>query len=243
MSPPEMAHNADPDKTHAAGVRDMFGRIAGRYVLMNSLMTFGRDRAWRREVMRAAALPTGGRLLDIATGTGDIALEALRRDATLTAVGADFTLEMMRVGRARPDGEQLRWCGADTLALPFPDEAFDAVTSGFLVRNLPAGRVVEAFAEQARVVRPGGRVVCLDTSPPSKNALRPLITFHLRHVIPTLGALISGHPDAYTYLPATTVAFKMPHELAELMRQAGLRDVTYRRLMLGTIALHVGARA
>lgn len=233
----------DAERTHAASVRQMFGRIAPRYVLMNNLMTFGRDRVWRRLVVQAAALPRGGKLLDIATGPGDIALEALRADPTLTAVGADFSLAMMRAGQARPGGESLRWCGADTLALPFPGETFDAVTSGFLMRNLPAGRVVDAFAEQARVLKPGGRVVCLDTSPPPGNALRPLVDFHFQRVIPTLGALISGHRDAYTYLPDTTVAFKTPDELAALMREAGLRDVSYRRLMLGTVAIHVGRRA
>jgi len=233
----------DAEQAHAASVRRMFGRIAGRYVLMNSLMTFGRDRVWRRLVVRAAALPRGGKLLDIATGPGDIALEALRADPTLAAVGADFSLAMMRAGQARPNGALIRWCGADTLALPFPGETFDAVTSGFLIRNLPAGCVVEAFVEQARVLKPGGRVVCLDTSPPPDNALRPLVNFHFQRVIPALGALVSGHRDAYTYLPDTTVAFKTPDELAALMCQAGLRDVTYRRLMLGTVALHVGSRA
>jgi demethylmenaquinone methyltransferase/2-methoxy-6-polyprenyl-1,4-benzoquinol methylase len=233
----------DAERTRAAGVRHMFGRIAGRYVLMNSLMTFGRDRAWRRLVVQAAALPRGGKLLDIATGPGDIALEALRADPTLNAVGADFSLAMMRAGQARPNGASIRWCGADALALPFPDEMFDAVTSGFLIRNLPGGRVVDVFVEQARVLKPGGRVICLDTSPPPDNALRPLVNFHFQRVIPALGALISGHRDAYTYLPDSTVAFKTPGELAASMREAGLRDVTYHRLMLGTVAIHIGRRA
>jgi demethylmenaquinone methyltransferase/2-methoxy-6-polyprenyl-1,4-benzoquinol methylase len=220
----------------------MFGRIARRYVLMNSLMTFGHDRVWRRKVVEGAALPPGGRLLDIATGTGDIALEALRRDTALDAIGADFSLEMMRAGQARADGYKLHWAGADTLALPFLDQTFDAVTSGFLIRNLSPNRIVDAFTEQARVLKPGGRVVCLDTSPPPDNLLRPFITFHLRHLIPSLGTLISGDRKAYTYLPATTVAFKTPDELAELMHEAGLREVSYSRLMLGTIAIHVGTR-
>lgn len=230
------------DDVHAASVRAMFGRIADRYVLMNSLMTFGRDRAWRRMVVERAGLPPGGRLLDIATGTGDIALEALRRDAGLTAIGGDFSLEMMRVGRTRGNGHRLHWTGADALRLPFPGETFDAVTSGFLIRNLPAGRIVGAFVEQARVLKPGGRVVCLDTSPPPDNLLRPFINVHLRYVIPTLGRLVSGEASAYTYLPATTVAFKTPDQLTDLMREAGLRDVTYCRLMFGTIAIHSGTR-
>lgn len=230
------------EREHGRSVQAMFGRIAGRYVLMNSLMTFGRDAVWRREVVRAADLPPGGALLDIATGTGDIALEAARQNGSVRPVGADFSLEMMRAGRAQPQGGRLRWCGADALRLPFADETFDAVTSGFLIRNLPAERIVDGFAEQARVVKAGGRVVCLDTSPPPDNVLRPLITFHLRHVIPALGALISGDRDAYTYLPNSTEAFKTPDELADLMREAGLRDVTYHKLMMGTIAIHAGTR-
>ena len=231
------------DTIHAASVQAMFDRIARRYVLMNTLMTFGRDRAWRREVVLAAALPPGGKLLDIATGTGDIALEALKQNGDLTAIGGDFALEMMRVGRARTHTQGLNWCGADTLALPFPTATFDAVTSGFLIRNLPARRIVDAFAEQARVVKPGGTIVCLDTSPPPRNILRPLITFHLKNTLPLLGRLISGHPDAYTYLPNTTMSFKTPQQLTTLMQQAGLRDVNYRKFMLGTIAIHTATRA
>jgi demethylmenaquinone methyltransferase/2-methoxy-6-polyprenyl-1,4-benzoquinol methylase len=221
-------------------VQAMFARIAGRYRLMNALMTFGRDRAWRRAVVRDAALPPGGRLLDLASGTGDIALEALRQDPTARVTAADFSLEMMRVGRRRPGGGRVAWCAADALALPFADATFDAVTSGYLLRNV-ADRA-GAFREQLRVVRPGGRVVCLDTSPPPDSPLRPLVLFHLRRVIPLLGRLITGDGSAYAYLSASTEGFKAPDELAAIMREAGLTSVTYRRFMAGTIAVHVGTR-
>jgi demethylmenaquinone methyltransferase/2-methoxy-6-polyprenyl-1,4-benzoquinol methylase len=223
-----------------ADVRAMFDRIAGRYQLMNALMTFGRDRAWRRAVVLAAALPAGGRLLDLASGTGDIALEVLRHDPGARVTAADFSLEMMRVGRRRPGGERIAWCAADALALPFADGSFDAVTSGYLLRNV-ADRA-GAFREQARVVRPGGRVVCLDTSPPPASALRPLVRFYLRRVIPLLGRLIAGERSAYAYLSASTEGFKAPDELAAIMREAGLFGVRYRRFMAGTIAVHVGMR-
>jgi demethylmenaquinone methyltransferase/2-methoxy-6-polyprenyl-1,4-benzoquinol methylase len=218
----------------------MFDRIAGRYRLMNALMTFGRDRAWRRAVVDDAALPPGGRLLDLASGTGDIALEALRRDPGARVTAVDFSLEMMRVGRRRPGGGGIAWCAADALALPFADATFDAVTSGYLLRNV-ADRA-GAFREQARVVRPGGYVVCLDTSPPPPSPLRPLVLFHLRRVIPLLGRLIAGERSAYAYLSASTEGFKTPEELATIMREAGLLGVRHRRFMAGTIAVHVGMR-
>lgn len=226
--------------SHEERVRAMFGRIAGRYDLMNRLITFGRDRAWRRRVVDEAALPPGGRLLDLGTGTGDIAFEALRREGSVRAVGADFTLPMLRVGRARACGSRVLWCGADALRLPFRDALFDAVTSGYLLRNV--ADPLAAFREQARVVRPGGRVVCLDTSPPPRSLLRPLVLLHLRVVIPLLGRLVAREAAAYRYLPQSTQAFKTPEELAALMREAGLRDVRWRGFMLGTIAIHVGVR-
>jgi demethylmenaquinone methyltransferase/2-methoxy-6-polyprenyl-1,4-benzoquinol methylase len=227
-------------RERAAYVREMFGRIAGRYDLMNRLMTFGRDRAWRRYLVEQAALPPGGRLLDVATGTGDIALEALSRDGALEAIGGDFAAPMMRVGRARPGGERVRWCQCDALALPFADATFDAVTSGYLMRNVID--VHAAFREQVRVVRPGGRVLCLDTSPPPRNILRPFILFYLRFVIPLMGRLVAGDASAYNYLPESTRAFKTPDELAAIMREAGLVDVRYKRFMFGTMAVHVGTR-
>jgi demethylmenaquinone methyltransferase / 2-methoxy-6-polyprenyl-1,4-benzoquinol methylase len=171
-------------------VQEMFGRIAGRYDLMNRLMTGGQDVRWRRRVIDLARLPAGGRLLDLGTGTGDLAFEALRRDPALLPVGGDFTLAMMRVGRRRPQGAQVRWAGIDALHLPFEAGRFDAVTSGYLMRNVVDVR--QAWAEQYRVLKPGGRVVCLDTTPPSQNWLRPFINFHLHVVIPTLGRLLAG---------------------------------------------------
>jgi demethylmenaquinone methyltransferase / 2-methoxy-6-polyprenyl-1,4-benzoquinol methylase len=223
-----------------ADVRAMFDRIAGRYRLMNALMTCGRDRAWRRAVIGATALPPGGRLLDLASGTGDIALEALRHDPGARVTAADFSLEMMRIGRRRPGGGRIAWCAADALALPFADASFDAVTSGYLLRNVADH--LGAFREQARVVRPGGRVVCLDTSPPPPSPLRPLVRFYLRRVIPLLGRLIAGERSAYAYLSASTEEFKAPDELAAIMRESGLVDVRYRRFMAGTIAVHDGRR-
>ncbi len=154
-----------------AYVRQMFGQIAPRYDLMNRLMTGGRDVAWRRLVIREARLPHGGRLLDIATGTGDIALEALRQAGDLHVVGADFSLDMMLRGRGKPGADRIGWMAADTLALPFPADTFDAVTSGFMLRNVID--VPGSLAEQLRVTKAGGRMVCLEISRPSRNLLSP----------------------------------------------------------------------
>ncbi|HRX04138.1 MAG TPA: class I SAM-dependent methyltransferase, partial [Anaerolineae bacterium] len=146
----------------------------------------------------------------------------------------------MQVGKAKPDSQQVGWLGADTFTLPFEDDVFDAVTSGFLLRNVPD--VVEALREQRRVVRPGGHVVCLETSPPPDNLLRPAIEMHLRYVIPTVGTLVSGSSYAYDYLPQSSKAFMTPEELAGAFRVAGLRLVRFKQLMFGTVAIHVGVK-
>ena len=228
------------DRIKAGTVKNMFGRIAGRYDLMNRLMTFGRDRAWHREVVRRAALPVGGRLLDIGSGTGGIVGAALDQEPTLSAVAADFTFEMMATGRAHHHGRSIQWCGADALALPFEDNTFDAVTSGYLIRNVVDIR--QAFEEQRRVVRPGGKVVCLDTSPPPAGVLQPFINIYLQTVIPLAGRLISGDRQAYRYLPESTQHFHTPEELQVFMQTAGLENIAYRRLMHGTVVILHGTK-
>jgi demethylmenaquinone methyltransferase/2-methoxy-6-polyprenyl-1,4-benzoquinol methylase len=233
-----MAHLTGQER--ADYVQDMFARIAGRYDLMNRLMTAGQDVRWRRFVIAQARLPVNGRLLDIATGTGDIALEGQKQIPGLQAVGGDFTLEMMQAGKQAPERQHIRWVGADTLALPFPDSYFDAVTSGFLMRNVID--VPGAFREQVRVTKPGGRVVVLESSPPKQNVLRPFILIHLNHIIPTLGKLITGESEAYSYLPDSTQQFQTPDSLAAMMRQVGFIRITYKLFMFGTIAIHVGQK-
>ena len=207
---------------------------------MNRVMTAGQDVRWRRYVVAQAALPANGRLLDIATGTGDIALEAVRQVPSVQPVGGDFTLEMMQAGKLYPERQMIQWVGADTLALPFPTGYFDAVTSGFLMRNVID--VEQALREQMRVLKPGGRLVILESSPPKKNLLRPFILIHLNYVIPLLGRLIAGSSEAYSYLPNSTKQFRSPEALAQAMGEAGLTQVGFKLFMFGTIAIHVGTK-
>ncbi len=241
----DSAHSADSatnltGKARSEAVRDIFTRIAPRYDLMNRVMTLGMDRQWRRYVIRKAMLPRGGKLLDIATGTGDIAFEGLTQVENLMAVGADFVPAIIKVGRARTSGHRVRWSAADALNLPFPNNTFDAVTHGFLVRNVID--IPRALSEQWRVLKPGGRVVCLDTTPPPPNLLRPFLVFYLTRIIPLVGTILTGHRDAYTYLPNSTIGFKTPEALAEVMRTAGFVDVGYRCFMFNTIAVHWGTK-
>ncbi len=226
-------------------VNDMFARIAPRYDLMNRVMTGGRDIQWRRLLIRKLALPPHGTLLDIATGTGDIAFESLRQHADLAhVVGADFTLPMMTIGQQRyptlPQRHRLSWNGADALNLPFPDEAFDGVVSGFLLRNVTD--VGRALREKVRVCKTGGRVAILEIPRPADDLLGQLFRLYFHNVVPIVGGLISGAMDAYTYLPNSADAFLRPDELQTEMQTAGLSNVQYQTMMFGTVALHVGEK-
>jgi demethylmenaquinone methyltransferase/2-methoxy-6-polyprenyl-1,4-benzoquinol methylase len=221
-------------------VNKMFARIAPTYDLMNRLMTGGQDRHWRERLLALCDLPVQGRLLDVGTGTGDIAAAAQRRLPHIEVVGIDFTYEMMAIGKSRPARRFLPFVQGDTLTLPFADNSFDAVVSGFLLRNV-VDRVA-VLAEHGRVTKPGGRVVCLETTPPENSVLGPLFQLYFFHLVPLLGGLVSGDAEAYRYLPHSTVAFPNPEELRHMMEQAGLRNVVYQEYMFGSVAIHVGTK-
>jgi demethylmenaquinone methyltransferase / 2-methoxy-6-polyprenyl-1,4-benzoquinol methylase len=227
-------------EARARYVRRMFRRIAPRYDLLNRLMTFGRDRAWRVELIRRLSLPASPLVLDLGAGTGDLALETLRQRPTARVIALDFTPEMMRLGRRRPGGDRVQWVLADAARLPLAEAACDAAVSGFLLRNVPD--IDRVLAEERRVLRPGGRAGSLDTTPPAPSWLRPLLSFHLHTMVPLLGRIFAADPEAYTYLPESTEHFLEAGALAERMAQAGFRDVSFVRRMLGTIALHWGTR-
>jgi demethylmenaquinone methyltransferase / 2-methoxy-6-polyprenyl-1,4-benzoquinol methylase len=231
---------AEDERT--AYVQSIFARIAKRYDLMNRLMTAGQDRSWRREVVRRASLPENGLLLDLGAGTGDLAFEAQNQYPGVRVLAADFTLEMMRIGQARQDNHNrsVDWCAADALHLPFPPNRFDAVVSGFLLRNV--SDLDLALREQRRVLKTGGRIVILDTTRPARNLLTPFINLHLSFIIPGLGQIITGNREAYTYLPTSTRQFLTAETLAARLNQQGFQEVGFQRLMFSTIALHWGIK-
>lgn len=223
-----------------AQVQSMFDRIAPRYDLMNRLMTFGQDQRWRRFVVDKAKAHQNGAFLDLASGTGDIAFEMRRRNSESKVVAGDFSEGMLEMGKARPLGDTISWVVCDAMNLPFSPETFDAVTFGYLLRNVESIEI--ALKETARVLKPGGRVVCLDTTPP-KGFMKPFVNGYLKLALPLLGKLIAGDASAYSYLSQSTLAFETPEELQAAFQAAGFKNVQFKTFMLGTIAVHWGEKA
>ncbi len=219
----------------------MFTRIAGRYDLMNSLMTGGRHHAWRRLTAAAVAGAPAGLALDLATGTGDLALAVRAAAPGRVVVGADFSEAMLQRARAklRARGEHgVTLLAADALALPFADQTFACVTSAFLLRNL--ADLAAGLEEMRRVTRPGGLVAALEITRPGVPGWDAAFGLYFNRLVPLIGAAVAGDRAAYTYLPQSVERFVTPRQLAQMMDKAGLHDVRYRRLALGTIAVHVG---
>jgi demethylmenaquinone methyltransferase/2-methoxy-6-polyprenyl-1,4-benzoquinol methylase len=223
-----------------AEVRAMFDRIAGLYDRMNTIMTAGLHHRWRARTADLAAVPYGGRALDVATGTGDLALELARRVGPSGAiVGSDFAEQMLGLARAKAGRLELpvRFELANALELPYADSSFDAATVGFGARNF--SDLARGLGEMARVVRPGGRVVVLEITTPTRPPLSHLLGFWFDRVVPGLGRLV-GDSQAYSYLPRSVRRFPTPPALAELMWGVGLRDVRWIETAGGIIAMHVG---
>lgn len=221
-------------------VQRMFDAIAGRYDLMNRVMTLGQDQKWRRFVMWMAGDPGRGRVLDLATGTGDIAALMCRMNPETTVIGGDFSRNMLDVARRRFPDLAISWQACDANHLPFADNVFEAITFGYLLRNVDDPLVV--LKEVHRVLKPGGRVLCLDTTPPEKNSLYPFIRLYFRFGIPLLGRCIASDKNAYAYLTGSTMDFASAEELAAIFRQAGFDRVGYKKFMLGTIGVHWGKK-
>jgi demethylmenaquinone methyltransferase/2-methoxy-6-polyprenyl-1,4-benzoquinol methylase len=214
----------------------MFDGIARVYDLMNSLMTAGLHHRWRERAADLAALRPGGRALDVACGTGDLAIELARRvGPSGTVVGSDFSEAMLERARAKSSG--VRWEWANALELPYADGEFDAATVGFGARNF--SDLDRGLAEMARVVRPGGRVVVLEITTPQRPPLSTFFSIWFDRVVPALGRL-AGNPDAYAYLPSSVKRFPAPDALAARMVAAGLADVRWILTAGGIIALHSG---
>ena len=225
-------------------IGEMFSSIAPRYDLLNRLLSFGRDRKWRRQAVSGAGLARGGRHLDVATGTADVSLEILRQKGTESfVVGSDISLEMMRIGREKAAhagwGGRMAFVRAPGEELPFRDGTFDSASIAFGIRNV--GDRNRGLSEMCRVVRPGGKVVVLEFSRPEGALFGALYRFYFTQVLPRIGGLVSKR-GAYAYLPESVQAFPSPPAFAEMMRAAGCATVDYRPLTFGIVTLYVGTR-
>ncbi|TKB08024.1 bifunctional demethylmenaquinone methyltransferase/2-methoxy-6-polyprenyl-1,4-benzoquinol methylase UbiE [Desulforhopalus sp. IMCC35007] len=218
----------------------MFDDIAGRYDLMNRVMTLGQDQKWRRFVVARSGNPENGTTLDLASGTGDIADLMEQTYPGAKVLGADFSLNMLAEAKRRFTGRNINWLACDANTLPFASDTFDAVTFGYLLRNVDDALVV--LREVHRVLKPGGKVVCLDTTPPEKNLLYPFVRLYFRFGIPVLGKMIADDEAAYAYLTGSTMDFYSATDLAELFTLAGFQDVQFKKFMFGTIGVHWGAK-
>ncbi|HNT76936.1 MAG TPA: ubiquinone/menaquinone biosynthesis methyltransferase [Anaerolineae bacterium] len=228
------------DTQPASAIPTMFRSIARSYDAVNRLLSLGQDQRWRRRALELAQLPAEGRLLDVATGTGDLALLARRHDPALRIVGADLTPAMLAQAQGKDAARTVAWMAADGLRMPYPDDTFDAVTSVFMLRNVPD--VAQALREQVRVVKPGGRVVCLEMTWPQRFPMKWLFKLYFFTLPPLVGGLLTGNWPAYRYLPRSVQKFLAPQALADTMQQSGLRAVAWQTLMAGTVVAAVGEK-
>lgn len=222
----------------------MFSAIAPRYDLLNRLLSLGQDRRWRREAVARIVPASGGRHLDMATGTADVALEILRRKGgEAFVVGSDISAEMMRIGREKAaragKKDRIAFVQAPGEALPFPDGVFDSASVAFGIRNVVDREL--GLKEMCRVVRPGGRIVILEFSQPEGTLFGALYRFYFTKVLPRVGGLVSKR-SAYAYLPESVQGFPSPPAFAEMMRRAGCAEVDCRPLSFGIVTLYVGTR-
>ena len=233
--------DTSPDKTPQR-IAGMFDAIAPRYDLLNHLLSVGIDRSWRRQAIASLQLTGRETLIDVCTGTGDVALEArlARR-----VIGVDFAGAMLRLGldkvRAAHDARRILLVRGDATSLPAPDACADAATVAFGIRNVQKPDV--ACAEMARVMRPGGRLAILEFGVPRIPGISRMYLWYFKRVLPLIGSLISGHSGAYSYLPASVGTFPPPAEFVTLLRHAGFDDVRAVPLTFGIVYLYTAVRA
>ena len=220
-------------------VRQLFTQIVPRYDLVNTLITQGRDRRWRKRAAQASGLSPGGIALDVASGTGKQALALLDQGAG-RVLGIDFCPAMLHRARQQVDDPRASFALADAQRLPFADDSFDAVVSSFLIRNVTD--IELTFAEQRRVAKPGTCVVCLEIALPPPGWFGNLFRFYFFRLVPLVGGLVTGHQEAYRHLPESLVNFPSPGDLAVIMGKAGLRQVRYELWAGGSVSLHVGVK-
>jgi demethylmenaquinone methyltransferase/2-methoxy-6-polyprenyl-1,4-benzoquinol methylase len=221
-------------------VRSMFARIAGRYDLLNRVLSLGVDRRWRKRAVARSGVRAGGLVIDACCGTGDLSLEFASAGARV--VGVDFTREMVSLAppKARPSQAPTTFVHGDALRLPVKDDCADVVSVAFGVRNLADAHA--GLRELARVARPGGMVLVLEFSPPPSGLFGQLYSFYFQRVLPRIGGWISGDAEAYRYLPRTVSAWPEPDEFQRWMERAGLEDCGRQSLSFGIASLHWGRR-
>ncbi len=225
-------------------VEAMFDSIAPAYDTMNRLMTMGIDRAWRRKAVRITAASRPADILDVATGTGDFAINLARAIPAANVTGIDLSEQMLAIGRRKVEkaglSGRITMSQGDCLALPFPDRSFDAVTVAFGVRNFES--LQRGYAEMARVLRPGGLLCIIELAVPQNRLVRPFYNIYTRRVIPMVGRLISSDPRAYTYLPTSIAAMPGGDKMLSLLTDAGLRDPRLIPLTLGVCAIYTATK-
>ena len=236
-----MLENESAPQEHAGRVREMFGRIAGRYDLLNHLLSGNVDKRWRQVVAKrvGAGISSQALILDVACGTGDLSL-SLFESTGARVVGTDFCRPMLSIAAGKLPNE-ITLVEGDALSLPFKDSTFDVVTIAFGLRNL--SDINSGLKELRRILKPQGRVAVLEFSRPSNSVLRSLFGIYFRNLLPLLGGLISGSRGAYTYLPASVAQFPDQRQLAALIEQAGFDQVSYENLTGGIAALHLGRKS
>lgn len=234
---------AEEDKT--AAVRRHFERVAPKYDFMNSLLSFGIQRVWKREAIRLLSPRPGDRVLDLCGGTGDLAhLTAARTGSDGRAVICDINMAMMAAGRqtyaSHPLARQVTWVQGDAESIPFPDTTFNAAIVGFGIRNLT--HLEQGFTEMCRVLKPGGKFLCLEFSRPTNAVFRALYDFYSFNIMPLLGQLIAGSAESYACLPETIRMFPLPDELAKILENCGFENVDYHSMTNGMVVAHLAKK-
>ncbi len=232
------------EAAHERAVKEMFAGIAGKYDLLNHVLSLNIDRSWRRRVRREIAdilARPDALVLDVACGTGDLSIE-MQRGAAAKVIGTDFCRPMLTIAdrKSQLDDLDIPYVEADAMKLSFPDDTFDAATIAFGLRNLP--NYEDGLRELSRVVKPGGKLVILECSHPRLPVFRELYDFYFNAVLPKIGGLVSGSRSAYTYLPNSVAKFPDQKTLASMMERAGFSEIKFQNLTGGVAALHSGVK-
>jgi len=222
----------------------LFSSIATRYDLLNHLLSLNIDQSWRKELIKCAGVKPGESILDVCTGTGDIAIRFARMNSCKEIVGIDWSDEMLHLARRkimkRGLDRRIKLLNANALCLPFDDSFFDVVSIGFGLRNLTDRK--KGISEMARMLRKGGRMLILEFSPPADNLFGMFYNLCLNTMIPVVGGIVSGSASAYRYLSTSIVSFLKPEEITELMEQAGLKNVWFKSLTGGIAYIYKGEK-